>query len=152
LVIIFSTALAVFLVIRGKHLERAGDSSEILQMLVALGLVAVAFTSQLLPITIDILFIRRGTYLGAIVGLVLGLTGAFVFGPLLNSFVTGLEAWDQWNLFQWLHESVEDLKTVIPIDASAWGLLLNSIGFATVSLFSRPVDGKIRKAYANLVG
>lgn len=152
LVIIFSTALAVFLVIRGKHLEEAGDSSEILQMLVALGLVAVAFTSQLLPITIDILFIRRGTCLGAIVGLALGLTGAFIFGPLLNSFVTGLEAWDQWNLLQWLHENVEDLKTVIPIDASAWGILFNSIGFATVSFFSRPVDREIRKAFANLVG
>jgi SSS family solute:Na+ symporter len=151
LVILFASVLAVFLVVRGKHLERAGDSSEILQMLVALGLVAVAFTSQLLPATIDVLFIRRGTSLGAVVGLTLGLTGAFVFGPLLGSFANASEAWDKWNLVQSLLRNVEILKTAVPIDASAWGLLFNTVGFAGVSLFSKPVSKETRKAFANLV-
>ena len=120
-------------------------------MLVALGLVAVAFTSQLLPATIDVLFIRRGTSLGAVVGLTLGLTGAFVFGPLLGSFANASEAWDKWNLVQSLLRNVEILKTAVPIDASAWGLLFNTVGFAGVSLFSKPVSKETRKAFANLV-
>ena len=150
-VIVLASGLAVFLVLRGKHLERVGDTSEILQMLVALGLVAVAFTSQLLPMTVDILFIRRGTSLGAIVGLTLGLAGAFAFGPLLGSLATASEPWDRWNLIQSLLKNIEILKTAIPIDASAWGLLFNTLGFTGVSYFSKPVPEETRNAFSDLV-
>ena len=46
--IVGASVLALALVVHGKNLERAGQSSEVLNMLVALGLVAVAFTAQLL--------------------------------------------------------------------------------------------------------
>ena len=82
---------------------------------------------------------------------ILGLAGAFAFGPLLGSLATASEAWDRWNLIQSLLRNIEILKTAIPIDASAWGLLFNTLGFTGVSYFSRPVSEETRKAFSDLV-
>ena len=43
---------------------------------------AMAFSAQLLPITIDLLFLRRGTKAGAVAGLVAGMIVVFLFPPL----------------------------------------------------------------------
>ena len=116
LVILITTVVALGLVIHAKSLERAGESSEVLKMLVAMGLVAVAFTTQLLPMAVDLLFVRRGTRGGAIAGLCVGLFAALLFGPLW-SLLFGSVPW-----------VVQDLKRLAPMDASAWALFWNVPG------------------------
>ncbi len=50
-------------------------------MIVALGLLAIAFSTQLLPLTVDMLYLKKGTRQGAIAGLVTGLATIFLLSP-----------------------------------------------------------------------
>jgi len=53
-----------------------------------MSLLAIAFSSQLLPVTFDVLFLQRGSRNGAIAGIVVGMLVVLMFSPLL-AIVTG---------------------------------------------------------------
>ncbi|MBA2113794.1 sodium:solute symporter family protein [Bremerella alba] len=104
--------------------------SGFMEMIVDLALFAVAFSVQLLPMTIDVLFLRRGNGIAATAGLSAGLLTAFLFTPLLPLLVeiTGLSAFD--SLLAW----VEQAHSFLPVHASAWGLVVNTLVFLVISL------------------
>ena len=52
-----------------------------LRMIIEMQFVAMAFSCQLLPVTIDILFIRSGTRTGAVGGMLAGLIVVMLFTP-----------------------------------------------------------------------
>ena len=56
-----------------------------------MSLLAIAFSSQLLPVTIDVLFLKHGTRQGAIVGIIAGMLVVLMFSPLL-AIITGSES------------------------------------------------------------
>ncbi|NKB70812.1 MAG: hypothetical protein GKR89_27390 [Candidatus Latescibacteria bacterium] len=115
LVIAFITLLALTLVIIGRRSE-----SNPLGMIVILGLLAIAFSTQLLPATIDMLFVKRGTRLGAICGMLTGLAIVFGLSPFLPMlFGDGLQS------------IVGAMKKMM--DTGAWGLTGNLLVFAGVS-------------------
>ncbi len=77
IVIIAAALLALWLVQVGEHNKDFAP----LKMIVEMQFVAMAFSCQVLPVTIDMLFIRRGTRAGAICGMVAGLMVVLLFTP-----------------------------------------------------------------------
>ena len=71
--------VALVLVIVGRYSE-----ANPLGMIVILGLLAIAFATQLLPVTVDMLFIKKGTRLGALWGIVTGLVVVFILSPFFS--------------------------------------------------------------------
>jgi Na+/proline symporter len=97
-----------------------------MQMIVGLALFAVAFSVQLLPMTIDVLFVRRRTRHAAIAGLLCGLVVAFCFTPLFPPlFSDGSSP---------LLQLINKARSIAPIHASAWGLATNIVVFVAISL------------------
>jgi SSS family solute:Na+ symporter len=113
------TVLALILVI----VARRSDSNP-LGMIVILGLLAIAFSTQLLPMTVDMLFLQWGTREGAIVGLITGLATIFLLSPFW-SMVAG-------DAFGGVLGSMKKM-----IDIGAWGLLFNVLVFAALSWWAR---------------
>jgi Na+(H+)/acetate symporter ActP len=154
LVIVAATALSVLVVIVGSN-EAVRSRYDILTMIAQMGLMAIAFSSQLLPLAIDMCFLRKGTGSGAIAGLAAGLAGAFVMGPLFRMLVDALGDPGQLPaLLAWLPgllSAVETLQARIIIQGAAWGLLLNVPVFVLVSLFTRRVDPEKAAAYARVL-
>lgn len=120
--ILVATLIALFVVIAGSRPE--SSLSGFLGMIVGLALFAVAFSVQLLPITIDLLFLKRGSRTGAVVGLGIGLAVAFVFTSLFP-LVTGSDSF--------LVGIVEYARAFIPVHAAAWGLIFNVLTFVTIT-------------------
>ena len=124
--ILVATLLALAMVIAGSRPE--SSLAGFMMMIVGLALFAVAFSVQLLPITIDMLFLKRGTSVGATAGLAVGLLTAFAFTSLFplvagqDSFLNGL---------------VLRAKSILSVHAAAWGLVPNIIVFFVVSRWSR---------------
>ena len=125
-----------------------GSAFLFMEMIALLGFVAIAFSAQLLPITLDMLFFRRGTSAGAACGLAVGLAGALVFGDLFGPLAQGVSS--QWPVLAGFVDAVEACKLAVPVDASAWGLALNVPVFVLVSLLTRPVAEARRAEYARL--
>jgi SSS family solute:Na+ symporter len=128
-IIVGATLLAVTLV----HIGERDPHFAPLKMIVELQFVAMAFSCQLLPATIDILFIRRGTRAGVICGMIAGLVAVTCFTPLpekLLGSTTGKSVAD----------STTYLKTLF--DIGFCGLLVNVPVFVFVSLITRrpPAD------------
>jgi SSS family solute:Na+ symporter len=132
LVIIAATCASLGLVIIGSHPE--SSLFGFMQMIVDLALFAVAFSVQLLPMTIDTLFVRRGTKLGAIVGLMAGLVVAFCFTALFPLFVAVANGADGQGPLAVVLDWVTAAKNVLPIHATAWGLIPNALLFAVLSV------------------
>lgn len=109
------TVLALVLVILGRRSE-----SNPLGMIVILGLLAIAFSTQLLPMTIDMLFIRRGSRQGAIAGLLAGVATVLLLSPFW-SMIAG-------DTFGGILASMKKM-----IDIGAWGLFVNTAVFAVLS-------------------
>ena len=116
------TALALFLVLLGRRSE-----SNPLGMIVILGLLAIAFSTQLLPMTIDMLYLRRGTRQGAAAGLVAGLVTILALSPFLPMLAG---------------DALQDVLGAMRgmIDTGAWGLLANVAVFAGLSWWGRRWD------------
>ncbi len=125
-VILAATLISLYMVIVGSKPE--SSLAGFMQMIVGLALFAVAFSVQLLPITIDILFIKKGTKQGAIAGLATGLVVAFAFTSLFPLLVGGES---------FLNQMVQNLRALMPVHAAAWGLIPNAIVFFIVSLLQR---------------
>ncbi len=117
--IVAVTVLALLLVI----IARRSDSNP-LGMIVILGLLAIAFSTQLLPMTVDMLYLRRGTRQGAIAGLIAGLMTIFLLSPFW-SMIAGAA-------FGGVLGSMKKM-----IDIGAWGLLLNTGLFVAISWCQR---------------
>ena len=119
LIIAIVTALALLLVIIGRQSEHNP-----LGMIVVLGLLAISFSTQLLPLTIDMLYLRRGTRQGASAGLCVGIATVFLFSPFFPMLAGDTFA-----------DLLGQARTMI--DTGAWGLCANILPFAAVSYFTR---------------
>ena len=119
LIIAIVTALALLLVLVGRQSEHNP-----LAMIVVLGLLAIAFSTQLLPLTIDMLYLRRGTRQGASAGLCVGIATIFLLSPFFPMLAGNTFA-----------DLLGQARTMI--DTGAWGLCLNILTFAVVSYFTR---------------
>jgi SSS family solute:Na+ symporter len=120
-IIAFATLLALALVIISRNSE-----SNPLGMIVLLGLMAIAFSTQLLPMTLDMLYLKWGTRQGAIAGLLTGLFIIFTLSPFFSML-----AGDTW------------AGTIIlmkqTFDVGAWALAGNATIFILVSRFNRAI-------------
>ena len=96
-------------------------------------IVAMAFSCQVLPVTIDMLFIRRGTRAGAVCGMLAGLIVVLFFTPvpgLLFGKGLGVEVATAANYLKRL------------LDVSCWGFVVNTAVFILVSAVTRRPDPK----------
>ena len=83
---------------------------------------AMAFSAQLLPLTIDILYLKKGSRQGAIAGLAAGILTVFLFPPLGSLFL------GEENILTLL---AADLKMLL--DVGFCGIVANVIVFVLVS-------------------
>ncbi len=125
-------------------MNNRADQFPVFAAIAKMGLLAIAFTSQLIPITVDVLFLRRGTRAGAVAGMCAGIAIVFLFTPFFGMIADrGGEPSGALTLLDYL-------KKVF--DSGAWGLIANVVVFMIVSLFTkRPDAGRVRE-YATLVG
>jgi SSS family solute:Na+ symporter len=150
---------------------RGGKVYDFMMMIAKLGLLAIAFSAQLLPLTFDILFLRKGTAAGASIGLAAGLAVAVFMGPLWPLLVeavhasvpqiavsaeTPLSAWREARQMDagWMIQSLyfaKGLQAWAPMDTSAWGLAVNIPLFVLVSCFSRRVPEARRREFAQIL-
>lgn len=133
IVILAATTISLLLVLMGNR----PDSSLVgfMEMIVGLALFAVAFSVQLLPMTIDVLFVRRGTKSGACAGLFVGLLIAFAF----TSLFPPLTEWLSLSPVDATLSLINSAKVLLPVHASAWGLGANVIVFTLASMITAPV-------------
>ena len=118
-IIALATLLALALVLISRHSE-----SNPLSMIVVLGLLAIAFSTQLLPMTIDMLYLQWGTRQGAIAGIAVGLSVIFILSPFF-SMIFG--------------QSGQGLIALMKrsIDMGAWALFFNTATFVIVSMWTQ---------------
>lgn len=123
-VIVVSTLLALWLVGLG---DKNADFKP-LSLIAQLMFVAMAFSSQLLPLTIDALFIRRGTQTGAICGISSGILVVFLFTPFANILLGNV-----------ILESINGLTSTLKrlFDIGFCGAFVNTVVFIVVSKFTR---------------
>lgn len=145
-VILAASFLSLLVVLSGSR----EDSSFVgfMEMMVGLGLFGVAFSVQLLPIAVDVLFVRKGTSVAACAGLATGVVFAFMF----TSFFNPLIEWIGFSSLLSLASLIEWVKAALPIHASVWGLVPNTIVLVVVSIFTKPVSEEIRLRFAGDVG
>jgi SSS family solute:Na+ symporter len=117
IVIIVTTLLALLIVYLGENSE-FGEG--LLKTIGQFFFAAMAFSCQLVPVAVDMLYIRRGTRAGAIAGMITG--GAVV---LVTLFLAGTN-------------TIDTIKRVI--DMGGLALAFNVLVFILVSLFTRKPD------------
>jgi SSS family solute:Na+ symporter len=137
-VIIAAALLALCLVHIG---ERDPDFAP-LKMIIEMLYVAMAFSCQVLPVTIDMLFVRKGTKIGAICGLTAGLATVLCFTPA-PSLLLGHH----------LPETFTDLTGLLKrlFDLGFIGFVVNAIVFAAVSALTKPLPRKHVRQFAGLM-
>ena len=117
IVIIVTTLLALLIVYLG---ENSKFGKGLLETIAQFFFLAMAFSCQLIPAAVDILYIRRGTRAGAIAGMITG--GAVVLATL---FLTS-------------NDTIQSIKRVI--DLGGLALAFNVLVFILVSLFTSKPD------------
>ena len=141
-VIAGGTILSVGLVLLSKSVEESakkGEATDPLAMIVSLMILAIAFSSQLLPVTADMLFIRKGTKAGAIAGILVGLSIVALFSPLVTP-----------HLGDELKKTIAQMGKLL--DKGTWGLIANTIVFAVVSSFTEQVSQEKREEMEQIIG
>ena len=123
-VIVVATLLALWLVSVGED----NPDFQPLALIAQLMFVAIAFSGQLLPLAIDVLFLRKGTQTGAIWGIISGIVVVFIFTP----FPTLLFGEGFGNTFGSITGTLGKL-----FDIGFIGIVVNSIVFAIVSKFTQ---------------
>ena len=78
----FGRGVIVLATIAAAGITYAGEGSNLLNTITAFFFLAMAFSAQLLPVTIDLLFLRRGSKLGAVAGLTAGVLTVCLFPPI----------------------------------------------------------------------
>ncbi|MCB1124124.1 MAG: sodium:solute symporter family protein, partial [Verrucomicrobiae bacterium] len=131
IVIVVTTLFALWLV---NAMHRNPDY-EPLKMIADLMFAAIATVSQLLPATIDILYLRKGTRAGVLSGMIAGLFTVSLFTPFPKVILTGL--------------GLESLLTNITVvtgmfksyfDIGFCGMAVNVVVFVLVSRFTRKLN------------
>ena len=97
----------------------------------------MAFSAQLVPITFDMIFLRRGSRWGAIAGLAAGLLTVCLFPPL-GQLLLGGEGW--------VLKGTTTLKELL--DVGLCGIIVNVAVFILVSFFSPRPEKSHREAFA----
>ena len=129
IIIVIAAALALWLVQVGQN----NQDFKPLQMIAEMMFVAIAFSCQVLPVTLDMLFIRKGTRAGAIWGMVAGLGVVFCFTPLPGLMLgegLGTDIADKATYFKKL------------FDIGFCGFAVNVPVFVLVSLFTKKPDAE----------
>ncbi len=140
-VIIHATGLALYLVIRGEQ----DTSFEPVKMIAKMGILAVAFSAQLIPVTVDMLFVRKGSKHGAVFGIIVGLAIVFCFTPFFSTLLGDVEGGAKALSF------VDQMRKLI--DIGAWGLCGNVVVFVVFSLFTpKPDAGRVSQLGAIMDG
>lgn len=140
--IIIAAAMLSLGIVLAKQREMLGNY-DFLQMIAMMGLMAIAFASQLLPLTIDMLFLRKGNGYGAAAGLAAGLLVTFFTGKLFDIFIKAVGSPEMLTSVQtWLN----GITGLTHVHDSVWGLLVNIPLFIIVSMITRPIpaDHKAR--------
>ncbi len=126
-VIVVATLFALWLVSVGED----NPDFQPLALIAQLMFVAIAFSGQLLPLAIDVLFLRKGTQTGAIWGIISGILVVFIFTP----FPTLLFGEGFGNSFASITGTLSKL-----FDIGFVGATVNTVVFAIVSKFTTPPD------------
>jgi Na+/proline symporter len=147
-VIAVTTIVALLIVIVGDKPEFKSQY-DIMSMIAMMGLMAIAFSAQLLPIAIDMLFLHKGTGKGAACGLAAGLFAAFLFGPLFSMLVSALGSPE---FLVSILDRVSGTKGLITaVHGSVWGLVFNVPIFALVSLVTKKPDAEKVQQYRDVL-
>jgi Na+/proline symporter len=139
-IILLATAGALVVVLGVK----GNAKYDFLKMIAQMGLTAIAFSVQLLPVAIDMLYLRKGTGRGAAAGIAMGLLAAFLFSGMFPFCVDVL---GKPAALQALVDAINSIKSAVPMDGTAWGLLFNVPVFVLVSLFTKPVPAERKAKY-----
>ena len=86
-VIFAATVLSLGMV----FISRSSESFDPIGMIMPMSILAIAFSSQLLPVTIDVLFLKRGSREGAIAGIIAGMLVVLMFSPI-PAIITGSDS------------------------------------------------------------
>ncbi|MFT5467194.1 MAG: SSS family solute:Na+ symporter [Verrucomicrobiales bacterium] len=121
LAIIGMMGLAAFVAYQMETTKGIGDT------IAGLMFTAIAFSCQLLPVVIDMLFVRKGTSHGATAGIGAGILVVFCFTPL-NQF------------FPLLKTQTDTIKTVVDIGFA--GFTINVLVFMIVSALTKPLPSE----------
>ncbi len=137
--IVATTFFALWLV----HAMHRNPDYEPLNMIADIMFAAIASACQLLPATIDMLFIRKGTRAGLISGLVAGLLVVFLFTPFPTAILDGLG-------LQALADGISGSTGLLKnyFDIGFCGLVVNCVIFAVVSVYTKPATPSHIKAFA----
>lgn len=128
IVIVVAMAVALLFVRAG---EQNADFA-LVKYIAQLMFVAIAFSSQALPVAVDMLFLNKGTRAGAIAGMVAGLVTVLHFTPFIEVALGGSSyAGHSASL-------TSSLKKIADIGAVGCGV--NIAVFALVSRFTRPLS------------
>ena len=133
----FGRAVIVVATLAAAGITYAGSGTNLLDTIAAFFFLAMAFSAQLLPITIDLLFLRRGTKVGAVAGLIAGMIVVFLFPPL-GALLFGEDSA--------LVSGTGKLKALL--DVGFCGMVVNTIVFIVVSRFTTQPDAAHREAFA----
>ena len=117
IVIVLATCLALLVVSLGENTE---FGKGLLETIMQFFFLAMAFSCQLVPPAIDILYVRKGTRAGAIAGMCTG--GAVVLATYLFSE----------------KEATQYLKRII--DLGCLAIIFNVVVFTIVSTITKKVD------------
>ena len=133
-VIIVATLIALGLSFWGDRNPEMG----LLRTIGQFFLLAMAFSVQLLPVIVDILYLRRGTATGAFWGIIVGLLTVFCFTPFpALLFGSGVTAWT---------------TTVRQVaDIGMFALAGNALVFGIVSRFTRKVSPEKKEAFRRII-
>lgn len=127
IVIVAAALVALSLVQIGERNENFAP----LKMILEMQFVAMAFSCQVLPVTLDMLFVRRGTRAGAICGMIAGLMVVLLFTPA-PGLLFGKDLGDQ------AAGAADYLKRLF--DIGFCGFAVNVAVFALVSTVTRRPD------------
>ncbi|MBD3671975.1 MAG: sodium:solute symporter family protein [Planctomycetaceae bacterium] len=138
-IILLATGASLVFVLMGH--QPASSLGGFMEMIVGMALFAVAFSVQLLPITLDMLYWKRGTRSAAICGLFVGILFAFLATSLFPMFVNTMYPTESFDpdtppFLVSLLNLVNECKQVVPIHATAWGFIPNAAVFIGISKLS----------------
>lgn len=133
-VIVIATLLALCLVMLGEN----NPDFQPLALIAQLMFVAMAFSCQLLPLAIDALFLRKGTQVGAICGIIAGIATVFLFTPF-PALILGD------NSFNSLAQLTKTLSGLF--DIGFCGFVVNTLVFFLVSRFTEAPSADKVKAF-----
>lgn len=129
LVIVVATGVALLV----SYVSETNAEFGLLRTIAQFFLLALAFSCQLLPATLDVLFVRRGTPAGAAAGMAAGLLTVLVFSPFFDMAAGGSAP-------SGLQSLIADLKNLL--DLGFIGFIANATVFGVVSSFTAPRDPK----------